>query len=141
MSGAAKVVDVIFCDQVRREDNGKLLFLGVYLNTVLVHSVPCSIPSFTFAVKWKSGGVAIPAGRYAILDPEGRECVSVDVESIPFSKRESRPKDSVALGLHQLSPFVFPAVGTYQLVFRKASAEAQTLATFDVGLVEGAISG
>jgi len=38
------------CDQVRKEDNGKFLLIGVYVDTILVTSFPVSLP-LTFFVK------------------------------------------------------------------------------------------
>jgi hypothetical protein len=37
----------IICDDVRREDNGKLLLLGMYLGTIAVPQLPTLLPSFT----------------------------------------------------------------------------------------------
>lgn len=40
----------IVCEEVRREDNGKLLLLGVYNFTVLVPVLPFVLPSLTFVL-------------------------------------------------------------------------------------------
>jgi hypothetical protein len=36
----------IFCDDVRQETTGKLSFVGVYLNTMVVPSFPIQLPKF-----------------------------------------------------------------------------------------------
>lgn len=38
----------IICDDVRREDNGKLLFVGVYLDKMLVSQFPIELPTLCF---------------------------------------------------------------------------------------------
>ena len=37
----------IICDDVRREDNGKLIVLGMYLGTITVPQLPAILPSLT----------------------------------------------------------------------------------------------
>lgn len=44
---AAKHLYSIICDDVRREDNGKLLILGMYLGTIVVPGLPTALPTFT----------------------------------------------------------------------------------------------
>jgi hypothetical protein len=41
----------IMCDEVRREDNGKFLLVGVYLDTILFNSLPWTVPGVTFFMK------------------------------------------------------------------------------------------
>jgi hypothetical protein len=38
-----EITSVIVCDDIRREDNGKLLLLGVYVGDILLPSFPSSI--------------------------------------------------------------------------------------------------
>ena len=38
----------IICDEVRREDNGKLLILGMYIKSIVVSQLPAVLPSLTF---------------------------------------------------------------------------------------------
>jgi hypothetical protein len=37
----------IICDDVRREDNGKLIILGMYMGTITVPSFPAVLPTLT----------------------------------------------------------------------------------------------
>jgi hypothetical protein len=41
----------VMCDEVRREDNGKFLLLGVYADAILFNSFPAAWPGLTFFVK------------------------------------------------------------------------------------------
>ncbi len=38
-----KLISAILCDEVRREDTGKFLFIGVYTNDILVRRFPINI--------------------------------------------------------------------------------------------------
>jgi hypothetical protein len=42
----------IFCDDVRQEDNGKLLLIGVYAGVMFVPSFPFAAPRLTFRVTY-----------------------------------------------------------------------------------------
>jgi hypothetical protein len=39
---------ILICDDVRREDNGKIIILGMYFNEVTVPQLPFPMPSLTF---------------------------------------------------------------------------------------------
>ena len=38
----------IICDDFRREDNGKLMLIGMYVGTIVVPQLPFALPSLTF---------------------------------------------------------------------------------------------
>lgn len=137
MRPAAEIVDVTFCDQVRREDNGKLLILGVYLNKVIVAGVPCRVPSFAFVVKWRLRSGWMPDGTYAVKAPSGKTIVQAEVRPEQPDAASSTEGTGVAMGIHQLSPFAFEELGQYRLTFALRGARARTIATFDVELPPG----
>ncbi len=39
---------IIMCDDFRREDNGKLILLGMYMDTINVPALPFPLPTLTF---------------------------------------------------------------------------------------------
>ena len=41
----------VMCDQVRREDNGKFLLVGVYSDAILFNSFPSTVTGLAFFVK------------------------------------------------------------------------------------------
>jgi hypothetical protein len=45
---------VLVCDDVRREDNGKLIILGLYLPDMCVSQIPFPIPILTFLMNLES---------------------------------------------------------------------------------------
>jgi hypothetical protein len=38
----------LMCDEVRREDNGKLLIMGLYMDSIGLPQIPYALPSLTF---------------------------------------------------------------------------------------------
>ncbi|MCU0294065.1 MAG: hypothetical protein MUF10_19125 [Thermoanaerobaculaceae bacterium] len=134
MRPSAEVVDVIFCDQVRVENNGKLLLLGMYLNTIVVAKLPCMIPSFAFIVKWRLREGAVPEGRYSITSPSGKTLVTVELRPERPAVQSPPDEDRIAMGVHQLTPFVFEQVGRHRVSFAATGSRAKTIATFDVVL-------
>src|SRR5437016_2130339 len=44
----------IMCDEIRREDNGKLLLIGVYQDAMLSSQFPFVLPGLTFLMKLES---------------------------------------------------------------------------------------
>ena len=53
---------VIFCDDIRREDNGKLILIGVYSESLIPGRLPTSIP---LAMWVEING--LPAGKHSFL--------------------------------------------------------------------------
>lgn len=45
-----KVISFIVCEDVRREENGKELIIGVYSKNILVNSIPVTLPQLTFRI-------------------------------------------------------------------------------------------
>jgi len=43
----------IFCDDVRQENNGKQIFIGVYNADMVVESLPALLPSFSFVIRYQ----------------------------------------------------------------------------------------
>lgn len=70
----------ILCDDVRKEDNGKLMLLGVYSDVVQVPRVPAQLRSLGIVIKAK----ALNAGRAqfaaAVKDPQGNDLFSAGGE-------------------------------------------------------------
>lgn len=65
---APKLIDIILCDEIRREDNGKLFVVGMYLGAILVPRLPFRMPSLTFFCKWKTSGL-LPTGEFRLTNP------------------------------------------------------------------------
>jgi len=46
-----RFADTVFCDQIRREDSGKLLFVGVYGSKLILPELPSLIPNLALFVR------------------------------------------------------------------------------------------
>ncbi len=51
---------VLVCDEVRKEDNGKLIIIGLYTPNILIPQLPFTFPSLTFFNAFESS----QAGRF-----------------------------------------------------------------------------
>jgi hypothetical protein len=65
-------LEAIFCDDVRTEDNGKKLLIGVYENLMLFTSFPASLPRLivTLSLFMTSDRVPAQSLRFVILKDE-----------------------------------------------------------------------
>ena len=127
-----KLVDLIVCDEVRREDNGKLLVIGMYLGSILVPRVPFRMPRLTFFCKWKTYG-SLPTGDFRLTNPS-KEAVG------GFGMKTEREPESVGPLFYTtftLENIQLTETGTYSLSYKHpAGKRFRSISTFDVGLKE-----
>ena len=129
-----KLLDLILCDEVRREDNGKLLVIGMYLGSILVPRVPFRMPRLSFFCKWKTNG-SLPAGDFRLTNPS-KEAVG------GFGMKTEREPESVAPLFYTtftLENIQLTETGTYSLCHKPPGGKRfRTFSTFEVGLKEEA---
>lgn len=80
-SGSAILFDsLVLCDDVRFENNGKLLLIGVYSDVVQVVKLPLQMRSIGLAIKAK----VLATGRYpfsvSVADPQGNQLLDANGE-------------------------------------------------------------
>jgi hypothetical protein len=63
----------VMCDEVRREDNGKFILLGVYSDAILFNSFPTSLTGLAFYVKLHSDAPGIYGMKMRLEKLEGGE--------------------------------------------------------------------
>ncbi len=130
---APKLVDLIVCDEVRREDNGKLLVIGMYLGSILVPQVPFRMPKLSFFFKWKTNG-SLPSGEFRLANP------SKDVVG-GFGMKTDRTPDSVGALFYMtftLENIQLTEVGTYTLSYKPPGGKRfRPISSFEVGQKEG----
>lgn len=85
----------IICDDVRVEDNGKLILIGVYSDEILVPRFPMAI-SLTFWVEFESIGLGEQLCEYRVVLNPGE----VEIAKIAgtFGSKEKRGKGSFSFG-------------------------------------------
>ena len=121
------VVSVITCDDIRREDNGKEILIGIYIGNITIDTdVPALLPTFCIriVIRWK-----LP-GSYKILGfivaPDGNQIVKFGGDiTIP-------PDQSLSSASFKISPFIIPAFGRYEIRMGTQESSAVTVETFEV---------
>ena len=82
MAGEHEIVfdALVLCDDVRFENNGKLLLIGVYSDVVQVGKLPLQMRSIGLAIKAK----VVSTGRYqfavSVADPQGNQLLDASGE-------------------------------------------------------------
>ncbi len=130
MKGKVKLIDWIICDDLRREDNGKLIFIGVYINTIVVPVVPFTLPQLVLFSKWDIGSGKIKAFECSIFAPEGTVCakIAATVEG------ENKANKNFILQF-RIAPFKFETTGKYKIAFTVDGTKVDA-GSFDVCLRE-----
>ena len=44
-------LEIIYCDEIRHESNGKLLYIGVYSEVLVVKAFPTILPKLCLSIK------------------------------------------------------------------------------------------
>ena len=126
-----RAIDVIVCDDVRVENTGKLMLVGVYLGNIVCRELPTILPTLSFLTKWKSDDGSLPKGVFRLLDPTGTEVVAVGTEAIPAGD----PKPML-LSINRFVPVRLKVPGRYRWVFTAYRGRSRTLTTLDVVLAD-----
>lgn len=115
MARRIRVDNFILCDDIRREDNGKIILTGVYLGNMIVSGLPALLSklSFYFAVSGAPPGQA----TFRVYSPHRK----VDSEtSIEISSTTEPGRTALALAI---SPFIAGEDGRYTVLLEFASGE------------------
>ena len=66
-----ELIDWMICDDLRREDSGKLIYIGVYpANDIVVGNIPVVLPKLVFSTKWKMDK-ASKKYEFRVTSPDG----------------------------------------------------------------------
>jgi hypothetical protein len=107
---ALSLRSTLICDDIRREDNGKLLFVGVYTPGIRFAQLPASISLCAFQV-WEAEASGIHQFRLLLKHVEtGR--ILLDGQATMEVPRAGAGYLTLRLGALR-----FEAVGDYQLLF------------------------
>jgi hypothetical protein len=121
------VVSVILCDDVRREDNGKEILIGIYVGNMIVDTdVPALLPTFCIriVIRWKEPGAHKVEGF--IIAPNGNLIVKFGGDLV------LPPGQNLSSASFKVSPFIIPAFGNYEIKIGTQESEAITVETFEV---------
>ena len=124
-----RLIDVTLCDEIRREDNGKFLFTGVYTGHVLVPRLPFDLPTLTFFTKWSAKAGDSLDGCFEVYSPDRKLMYRLDS---PFEGGAAR-EGVVHLAL-AVRGFRFTQKGTHRLDHKPSVGRRRNLLAFDVRL-------
>jgi hypothetical protein len=99
----------MICDDVRREDNGKEIIIGVYSETIIVESFPVLLA--TFAVRFV---IRVPIKRPLTLDGSIAGPDGVDIVKFQGELRAEREETYNAFSF-KMSPLVLRAPGMHSI--------------------------
>ena len=124
-----KLIDVILCDEIRREDNGKFVFIGVYTGHVLVPRLPFDLPTLTFFTKWSAKAGESLDGCFEVYSPDGKLMYRLDA---PFEGGATL--EGVRHFALAVRSFRFSQEGTYRLDHKPSGGRRRNLLAFEVKL-------
>ncbi len=125
-----KLLDLILCDEVRREDNGKLLIIGMYLGAILVPRVPFRMPRLSFFLKWKTNGL-LPTGDFRLTGPSKEAAGGFGMKT----GREPESVPPVFYTTFTLENIQLTETGAYSLSYKPPGGKRfRSIFTFDVNL-------
>jgi hypothetical protein len=132
---APKLLNLILCDEVRREDNGKLLIIGMYLGAILVPRVPFRMPRLSFFLKWNTYG-SLPAGDFRLTSPSQETVGKIGMKT----EREPESVAPVFFTTFALENVRLTEAGTYSLSYKPpGGTRYRQISTFEVGLRDEAV--
>lgn len=67
----------LICDDIRKEDNGKLLFVGVYSDTMTVLEFPATLPRLSCAIYFRAEATGPFEFTAALIDPNAGKVFEV----------------------------------------------------------------
>jgi len=124
----AKDYDVLFflaADDVRKEDNGKDIIIGVYNESMIVPTIPAALPTFTLWFQTKIRKLHFEKIKAHINDPSDKELVRIE-GTIQFDNLIFPATFSL-----KVSPLLLSAFGIYS-VFLGMDSEEEKVGQFEV---------
>lgn len=107
-----ELLSYIICDDIRTENNGKAIFLGVYNDDLVVGDLPATISQLSFYIKCRVGGVGDVDFTFSILTPTG-ETIGPLKGSVPVSVIGG-DRFNAAVQV-KVAPFTLSSAGRYRV--------------------------
>jgi uncharacterized protein DUF6941 len=116
------VKSFIVCDDVRQETSGKQILIGVYLDSVVVRSVPVTIPQMAFRIVLNARHTHQGHATFSVKGDDGHTLLAASAADAHFPD-----PDEDAVFVFQIRNVVLPKAQRYRATF------ALNDATKDVG--------
>ncbi len=128
----AKLEYWLLCDAVRREDNGKLIIVGMYPVDIGVPAVPVTLPMLSFLLRWNLKPGPLRDGAIVLKGPARKR-----IAEIPIKERVFGEAQQTGYFLFGISPFHIEQLGTFTLLYASGN-RSKRLGSFKVILQESA---
>ncbi len=109
-----RLIDWMICDDIRVENTGKLFFIGVYLNNIVVNTIPKILPRLVIYSKWNSTGTPIEKFKFKLTRPSGAVQAKISGKLSPPEKFAQRERNFQIIQIN-ISPFKVEEAGEYCL--------------------------
>lgn len=98
---------VIFCDSARREDNGKLLFVGTYLDDYVVPTMPFDSPGLIvhISITFGTEAVRLPSYVRIVVPGYSDERNDVPFRDVVADVRQSGKREASIVTMKAIPPF------------------------------------
>src|SRR5437868_13449570 len=112
MSADYKVRYVLICEDIRKEENGKLFIIGAYNDVIILSTVPTHFLSLCFKINIKLERNDFKVLNFIVRHQNGSEIINASNEPGPGSTKE--PMDIIL----KLANPTLSAVGKYSILLR-----------------------
>ena len=116
----------LVCDDVRVENNGKLLLLGVYTPNIVLPGIPAQLPTLALFHLWR----ADTAGQYPLQLRLRHPATGRDLVQWVLNFNVTAPGEGV--GISKFSNVLFEQAGSYELVAQQDTDRPLTVHSFAV---------
>jgi hypothetical protein len=116
----------IMCDDVRREDNGKMMLIGVYSPDITVPHVPVVLPSLAFYQVYEHDRPAQLAVRIRLSRMDTGASLQEGMGMMVV------PKPGQGAAVFKLNNVPLPVFGTYSFAVQVEGEGSPFISTFDV---------
>jgi len=134
MSGETIIASALVCDDIRKEENGKAILIGVYGNNIILSKFPVTMHlSLWLQGKAKDGDYRLELGVEALS--EGEAAPFQATRNLEFSIRDETGKGSseFSIAMNQV-PILLKGPGSLFVKIRQNDEDWTTLARKEVVL-------
>jgi len=124
-----KLIDWMICDDIRREMNRKLTFVGVYQDIIGVPTLPFTLPQLYILTKWDTSKASIKNFEMKIIQPD-KNMIGPVIGELE-SSLEDKQRTFIQVGI---TPFQISVAGKYEIAM-KINKRAHKVGTFEVALM------
>ena len=126
-----ELIDWMICDDIRREINRKLTFVGVYQDMIGVPTLPFTLPQLSILTKWDTSKASIKNFEMKIIQPD-KNMIGPVIGELE-SSLEDKQRTFIQVGI---TPFQISVAGKYEIVM-KINKRIHKVGTFEVALMSG----